>query len=197
LELQFLEIHKTHYLELSANFASNSYMPKSKTALENLKELILLDLKMLLGADIPWQRSGKRHEDSAALTQAGDGDDNSTSGGNEQDAAAADGNAAAASGERTKNPEPDSSLPPDPTNFLTWTPMNWERVDFDKISIPADQNPLKNKPCYAVVMLFLNYSAFCVKYKTVLSVECNIQREAHKRNSAEPPFQRTQCIYFS
>ena len=47
---------------------------------ENFKELILLDLKILLGADIPWQRSGKQQELSvAALSKAGADDDKSAS----------------------------------------------------------------------------------------------------------------------
>ena len=53
LELQFLETHKKQSLALAAYFASISYSPKTKTALENFKELILLDLKILLGANIP------------------------------------------------------------------------------------------------------------------------------------------------
>ena len=35
-------------------------MQKSKTALENMKELILLDLKIVLFAYIAWQHSGKQ-----------------------------------------------------------------------------------------------------------------------------------------
>ena len=54
MELQFLEHHKKEYLELSTDFASISFMPKSRPALENMKKLVLLDLKILLGADIPW-----------------------------------------------------------------------------------------------------------------------------------------------
>ena len=46
MELQFLDHHKKQYLELSSNFASISFIPKSRTALENMKELILLDLKI-------------------------------------------------------------------------------------------------------------------------------------------------------
>jgi len=47
LELQFLDAHKKQYASLAADFASISFSPKSKTALENFKELILLDLKIL------------------------------------------------------------------------------------------------------------------------------------------------------
>ena len=58
MELQFLDHHKKQYLEISSDFASISFMPKSRTALENMTELILVDLKILLGADIAWQHSG-------------------------------------------------------------------------------------------------------------------------------------------
>ena len=34
MELQFLEHHKKKYLELSTDFASISFMPKSRAALE-------------------------------------------------------------------------------------------------------------------------------------------------------------------
>ena len=55
IETQFLEADKKQYGELSAEFANISHMPKSSAALENLKMMVLLDLKILLGADIPWQ----------------------------------------------------------------------------------------------------------------------------------------------
>ena len=62
-------------MEMSSDFANGSFMPKSSTALENMKELILLDLKILLGADIDWQHSARQPElATAALSQA-DGDD--------------------------------------------------------------------------------------------------------------------------
>ena len=63
MDLQFLEHHKWQYLELSNDFASNSFMPKSRpsrAALGNMKDLVLLDLKILLGADIPWVHVGKQ-----------------------------------------------------------------------------------------------------------------------------------------
>ena len=60
MDLQFLEHHKKQYLELSTDFASISFMPKSREALENIKELVLLDLKILYGADIAWSHSGKQ-----------------------------------------------------------------------------------------------------------------------------------------
>jgi hypothetical protein len=56
VETQFLIADKAQYLELSQDFASISFSPKSKTALENMKMLVMLDLKILLGADISWSK---------------------------------------------------------------------------------------------------------------------------------------------
>ena len=70
VETQFLAHDKAHYLELSSDFASISYSPKSKSALDNLRMLILLDLKILLGADIAWRKPGG----VAGLAGDGDGD---------------------------------------------------------------------------------------------------------------------------
>ena len=54
LELQFLEEHRKQYLDMGAAFASISHSPKSKTCLTNFKNLILLDIKVLMGADLEW-----------------------------------------------------------------------------------------------------------------------------------------------
>ncbi len=59
IELQFLDVHKREYLELSADFAKIFYMPKTKPVLANMKQLILLDLKIFLVAENPWRRSSK------------------------------------------------------------------------------------------------------------------------------------------
>ena len=40
---KILENHKKLFFELSSDFASIFFMPKSRTALENMNELILLD----------------------------------------------------------------------------------------------------------------------------------------------------------
>jgi len=129
--------------------------------LENIKSLILLDLKILLGADIPWQLPGKQPdpESLAALSQAGAGDDKSESSHDESSAAAA------------TDPAPNAAAPgadaPDPMNFLTWTSENWETVDFSRISFPADQTPLKNKTYYAVAVIFLNLVSVRAKHPAV------------------------------
>jgi len=164
MELQFLEVHKKQYLELSADFAKIRYTPKTKTALANMKELILLDLRILLGADIPWSRSPKQPEHPPsvadgqdALPEAASGDDKSTSGAEE---AAPDAAAAAAAVDATE---------PDTTNFLTWKHGNWDAVAFDEIHFPAGMNPHKTKAYYAVAVIFLNSLTLRTKHSTVWS----------------------------
>ena len=69
LELQFLAHHKKQYNELGDNFSSNSHALKSRTALENFKLLIELDIKVLFGADVQWAVFGnlKDHNHPAKL----------------------------------------------------------------------------------------------------------------------------------
>jgi len=128
MELQFLEHHKKEYLELSTDFASISFMPKSREALENMKNLVLLDLRILLGADIPWAHVGKQPDApsdlaTAALSQAGGGDDDSVS--SKDDAAVPESAALQAAAPQAAAPDaaaPEAVAPaPDPNNFLTWT----------------------------------------------------------------------------
>ena len=66
-----------------------------------MNDLVLLDLKILLGADIPWSHSGKQPDApsdlaAAALSQARRGDDDSVS--SKDDAAAPDANGSGCSG---------------------------------------------------------------------------------------------------
>jgi len=73
VETQFLFADKAQYSELSQDFASISFSPKSKTALENLRMLVMLDLKILLGADIKWRKpvgTGASGNGSAAAAAA-------------------------------------------------------------------------------------------------------------------------------
>ena len=176
LELQFLEVHRRQYLELSSDFAKISYMPKTKSALANMKELILLDLKILLGADITWQPPSKQMESllpAAALPEAAAGDDNSVSGADDKSASGAEDEASggAAAGASRSQQEPAAEAldvaAPDPTNFLTWRHDNWDAVAFDQIRFPADKTPLKNKAYYAVAIIFLNTPTLRAKHKTV------------------------------
>ena len=54
LEFQFLAHNKQKYNELEDDFASNAHALKYRTALENFKLLIELDIKVLLGDDVQW-----------------------------------------------------------------------------------------------------------------------------------------------
>jgi len=174
MELQFLEHHKKEYLELSTDFASISFMPKSREALENMKNLVLLDLRILLGADIPWAHVGKQPDApsdlaTAALSQAGGGDDDSVS--SKDDAAVSESAALQAAALQAAAPDaasPEAVAPaPDPNNFLTWTHQNWEKVPFDLISFPSGQTPLKTRTYYAVAVIFLNTVSLRVQHSTV------------------------------
>jgi hypothetical protein len=153
-------------LELSADFASISFMPKTKAALENMKALILLDLKILLGADISWQRGSKQPDPleaglpADALPEADPGDDKSESGAEEAPTAPAKVAPAPAAA-------PVAAAPADPTKFLTWEQDNWSDIPFDQIRFPADTNPHKIKSYYAVAVIFLNSPTLRAKHKTV------------------------------
>ena len=127
MELQFLEHHKWQYMELSSDFANSSFMQKSRTgvavtALENMKELILLDLKILLGADIDWQHSARQPElATAALLQA-DGDDDRSGLSKDRDKGTASSNPADAANDEAVSLAPAAAAAdaaaPDPKNFL-------------------------------------------------------------------------------
>ena len=160
LELQFLEIHWKEYLELSTDFASMSFLPKSREALENMKALVLLDLRILLGADIPWSHSGKQPElAAAALSQGGAGDDDSVS--------SKDNTPAPAEGAAAPGAAASKAAALDPNDFLTWTHKNWDKVPFDHIKFPSGQTPLKSKAYYAVAVIFLNTVSLREQHATV------------------------------
>ena len=138
-------------------------MPKSKAALENMKALILLDLKLLLGSDISWQRSSKQPEafPADALPQGGPRDDKSESGADE---------GATATPTALAKPAPGpAAAAPDPTNILTWQHDNWNDIPFDKIPFPPDTHLHKTKAYWAVAIIFMNSPTLCAKYKTVWS----------------------------
>ena len=160
LELQFLEIHRREYVELSTDFASMSFLPKSREALENMKALVLLDLRILLGADIPWSHSGKQPElAAAALSQGGAGDDDSVS--------SKDNTPAPAEGAAAPGAAAPKAAALDPNDFLTWTHKNWDKVPFDHIKFPSGQTPLKTKAYYAVAVIFLNTVSLREQHATV------------------------------
>ena len=48
---------REHYKQLCTYFVSISLASKSRVALDNLKVLFMLDLNVLLGADISWKKT--------------------------------------------------------------------------------------------------------------------------------------------
>ena len=56
IETQFLNEKKETYLQLSADFAIIRYSPKSKPTLQQFIFLLLLDIALLLGCDITWDK---------------------------------------------------------------------------------------------------------------------------------------------
>ena len=56
LELQFLAVDKQEYEELAKAFAAIQHAPRTKPALESLKKQLVLEIKILLGADLPWSK---------------------------------------------------------------------------------------------------------------------------------------------
>ena len=173
LELQFLAPDKKQYLELSADFASISFMPKTRAALENMKSLILLDLKILLGADISWQHGSKQHEaelPAPALPEAGSEDDKSESGAEEAAPAKPRSPAKPKSPAKAKDAAPASApAAPDPTNILTWEQDTWNDIPFDQIRFPPDMHLHKIKAYYAVAVILLNSPTLRAKHKPVWS----------------------------
>ena len=56
ISTQLLEDDIKQYNELASMFANLKSTVKSKTGLTNLKMLVLLDMKLLLGADVQWRK---------------------------------------------------------------------------------------------------------------------------------------------
>ena len=56
VELQFLENHKTLYMDLHRDFTKSDYAPQSEASLQNFKTLLILEITILLGTDIEWAK---------------------------------------------------------------------------------------------------------------------------------------------
>ena len=57
IETQFLNEKKETYLQLSADMAIMRCSPKSKPALQKSISLVVLDIALLLGCDITWEKN--------------------------------------------------------------------------------------------------------------------------------------------
>ncbi len=51
-DLQFLEHHKTLYLDLHRELTKSEYAPQSEVSLQNFRTLLMLEMSILLGTDI-------------------------------------------------------------------------------------------------------------------------------------------------
>ena len=58
VELQFLEHHKTLYLDLHREFTKSEYAPQSEASLQNFKTLLMLEIAILMGCDLEWASGG-------------------------------------------------------------------------------------------------------------------------------------------
>jgi hypothetical protein len=54
VEFQFLENHKTLYLDLHREFTKSEYAPQSEASVQNFKTLLMLEITILLGTDFEW-----------------------------------------------------------------------------------------------------------------------------------------------
>ncbi len=86
IDVQFLEHHKTQYLDLHRELQKLEYSLQTQAALQNLKTLLLLDIQILLGCDVEWSVTPPPDgavADPLVLSTADDGadDDSSEEGG--------------------------------------------------------------------------------------------------------------------
>ena len=163
-----------------------------------MKNLVLLDLRILLGADIPWAHVRKQPDApsdlaTAALLQAGGGDDDSVS--SKDDAEVPE--AAAPQAAAPEAAAPEAAAPaPDPNNFLTWTHQNWDKVPFDLISFPSGQTPLKTRTyCHFSEHSVIARTAFNRLERADRSVGGYIRRGPQQRKSGESPIHRAKCVF--
>ncbi len=54
LDVQFLEHHKTQYLDLHRKLQKMDYSQQLQVALQNSKTLLLLEIQLLFGCDVEW-----------------------------------------------------------------------------------------------------------------------------------------------
>jgi hypothetical protein len=161
---QFVNDDIKQYKELASMFVALKLAVKSKTGLTNLKMLVLLDLKLLLGADVQWHKKmdGTRSGTTDVLDAAGPGADGSESENSEKDpviqegAAAPEGAATAARAEAgTAGADKVAKVAPNLSDFTTWTPDSWDAaVPFSDLSFPVDKPLIQNKCYLAVAILF-------------------------------------------
>jgi hypothetical protein len=210
-----LEHHKTLYLDLHRGFTMSEYAPQSEASLQNFRTLLMLEISVLLGADIEWAMGSSLAGGAAvagppvlAAGAAADDDDASISG--ESDAPGRAIRDAAAPAPAPANPnagddtndacggadaaaEDGDRIVLDVGDFTSWEPDTWEYADYDKIQFPTD--PMLSicsvRPYFAVAMILWHQPAL---------------REKHTRTwdgltaAWKPPFTKTfrdcKCVSF-
>ena len=71
VNLQFLQNHKDLYMELHRDFTKIEYAPQSEAQLQNFKTLLLLEISLLMGADLEWATGGAGGAAAASEGPAG------------------------------------------------------------------------------------------------------------------------------
>ncbi len=76
LNVQFLEHHKTQYLDLHRELQKIDFSQQTQPALQNFKVLLLLEIQLLLGCDVEWSVTPPPDSaDPPVLSTAGDDTD--------------------------------------------------------------------------------------------------------------------------
>jgi len=189
IETQFLNEKKETYLQLSADFAIMRYSPKSKPALQQFISLLVLDIALLLGCDITWEKNTPPTPAQTVLEAGRASDDGDTS------SASNDGGASPVVG--IKGLEPgrrdedcaDAAVNPSTTtvqvaaslddddpifkinmdNYITWSPMNFDQIDFGyfKRKMPEGEKICTLRSYLAIAMILWYKQDIRAKYVDV------------------------------
>ena len=165
VDLQFVEHHKTLYLDLHREFTKSEYAPQSEASLQNFKTLLLLEIAILLGCDLEWATGssvGAAVADPPVLAAGAAADDDDASNSDESDAPGrakhgaaarapapaepnagddtndAGGGGADAGGGGGADAAAEDGIVLDVADFTSWQPDTWQYVDYDKIQFPTD-----------------------------------------------------------
>ena len=174
LDMQFLDHHRTQFLELHADLSKIEYSPQSEAALTNFKVLLLLEIALLSGNDYDWSSpavTGEGGGASSAVLPAGSTNDDADDSGDDADdsgAAVAAAAGAAAGAARAARASSAAAAPAaaaaaaviDIDDFTTWTSDTWALLDWDSVSFPSDPSVnIASKRYYLAVAMILWYQA--------------------------------------
>lgn len=187
VDLQFVEHHKTLYLDLHREFTKSEYAPQSEASLQNFKTLLLLEIAILLGCDLEWATGssvGAAVADPPVLAAGAAADDDDASNSDESDAPGrakhgaaarapapaepnagddtndAGGGGADAGGGGGADAAAEDGIVLDVADFTSWQPDTWQYVDYDKIQFPTDPMlSICSVRSYFAVAMILFYEA--------------------------------------